>query len=67
MDEKEYEEFLARVFVDIVEDDLEEEFLDEYYRGVIPDPLDMALVEQIRDEDGDVVPGCYRTLAAPTI
>lgn len=68
MDESEYEEFLARVFCDIVElNEDEEEMLDEWYRGQIPDPSDSPLREQLRDEDGARVPGCYQVLKAPTI
>lgn len=68
MDETEYTEFLARVFCDLVDlGEDEEEMLDEWYRGEIPDPSDSSLVEQLRDEDGHRVDGCYRVLKAPTI
>lgn len=67
MDPDEYLDFLARVFCDLVDLEEEEEMLDEWYRGEIPDPADSALREQLRDEDGLRVDGCYRVLKAPTI
>ena len=67
MDEEEYLDLLARVFCDIVDLEEPEEMLDEWYRGVVPDPADSALREQLRDEDGFRVEGCYRVLKAPTI
>lgn len=67
MNEDEYMEFLALVFKDLVDLDEPQEMLDEWYRGEIPDPADSALREQLRDEDGLRVDGCYRVLKAPTI
>ena len=67
VDEEEYMEFLANVYCDLVESDDESEMLDDWYRGVIPDPQESALVEQLRDEEGHRVEGCYITLKAPTI
>ena len=55
------------MFRDLVDLEEEEEMLDEWYRGVVPDPADSALREQLRDEDGLRVEGCYRVLKAPTI
>ena len=59
MDEDEYTYFVCNVFSDLL--GIEEEF-DSGYRGCVPDPFESAIVEQLRDENGLRVDGCYRMI-----
>lgn len=54
MDEEEYNEFLCSLFGDLLDESGDE------HR--IQDPFYSSIVEQLRDEEGLRVEGCYRVL-----